>query len=140
MASLTLAGDTSGQITLAAPAVSGTNTITLPAVTGTAALTSDVIGVGQTWQNLTGSRVVGTTYTNTTGKAIQLLVAIYYAADSNQRTGSFIVAGIIVCSYQVQSNVTGQMNYPTSIIVPAGATYQFTTPGFISILSWAELR
>jgi len=36
MASLVLTGDTSGQVTLAAPAVAGTNTITLPASTGTA--------------------------------------------------------------------------------------------------------
>jgi hypothetical protein len=35
MSSVVLAGDTSGAITLAAPAVAGTNTITLPASTGT---------------------------------------------------------------------------------------------------------
>jgi hypothetical protein len=38
MSSLVLTGDTSGQVTLAAPAVAGTNTITLPASTGTAIL------------------------------------------------------------------------------------------------------
>jgi hypothetical protein len=35
MSSLVLSGDTSGAITLAAPAVAGTNTATLPAATGT---------------------------------------------------------------------------------------------------------
>ena len=35
MSSLVIAGDTSGSITLAAPAVAGSNTITLPAGTGT---------------------------------------------------------------------------------------------------------
>jgi hypothetical protein len=40
MSSVVIAGDTSGAITLAAPAVAGTNTITLPALTGTVALTS----------------------------------------------------------------------------------------------------
>ena len=35
MASLVLTGDTSGQITISAPAVAGTNTLTLPALTGT---------------------------------------------------------------------------------------------------------
>ncbi len=35
MASLVLTGDTSGQITISAPAVAGTNTLTLPAATGT---------------------------------------------------------------------------------------------------------
>ena len=35
MASLVLTGDTSGQVTIAAPAVAGTTTLTLPALTGT---------------------------------------------------------------------------------------------------------
>ena len=35
MAQISIAGDTSGSITIAAPAVSGTNTLTLPASTGT---------------------------------------------------------------------------------------------------------
>ena len=35
MSSISIAGDTSGSITLSAPAVAGTNTITLPALTGT---------------------------------------------------------------------------------------------------------
>jgi hypothetical protein len=35
MASLVLTGDTSGQVTIAAPAVAGTTTLTLPATTGT---------------------------------------------------------------------------------------------------------
>ena len=34
MASLVLTGDTSGQVTIAAPAVAGTTTLTLPATTG----------------------------------------------------------------------------------------------------------
>jgi len=42
MASIKLTGDTSGEITIAAPAVAGTNTITLPASTGTM-ITSDNI-------------------------------------------------------------------------------------------------
>lgn len=39
MSSISIAGDTSGAITLSAPAVAGTNTITLPAATGTVVLT-----------------------------------------------------------------------------------------------------
>ena len=38
MSSVIISGDTSGAITLSAPAVAGTNTITLPASTGTVAL------------------------------------------------------------------------------------------------------
>ena len=42
MSSVKISGDTSGVITLAAPAVAGTNTITLPASTGTLALESGI--------------------------------------------------------------------------------------------------
>ena len=41
MSSIVLTGDTSGTITVSAPAVAGTRTLTLPAATGTMALTSD---------------------------------------------------------------------------------------------------
>lgn len=44
MASLKLTGDTSGVITVAAPAVAGTNTLTLPASTSTIATTTDITG------------------------------------------------------------------------------------------------
>ena len=40
MASIKLTGDTSGEITISAPAVAGTNTLTLPASTGTVAQTT----------------------------------------------------------------------------------------------------
>jgi hypothetical protein len=40
MASIVVAGDTSGSITLAAPAVAGSNTLTLPANTGTVITTA----------------------------------------------------------------------------------------------------
>lgn len=44
MASIVVAGDTSGSITLSAPAVAGTNTLSLPALTGTV-LTNKTAGV-----------------------------------------------------------------------------------------------
>lgn len=54
MASLTLTGDTSGQVTLAAPAVAGTTTLTLPATTGTV-LNDATVGVCRAWVKFTGS-------------------------------------------------------------------------------------
>jgi hypothetical protein len=42
MASIKLTGDTSGVITVSAPASAGTNTLTLPAATGTVALTANI--------------------------------------------------------------------------------------------------
>jgi hypothetical protein len=42
MSSVVISGDTSGAITLSAPAVAGTNTITLPAATGTAMVSGNM--------------------------------------------------------------------------------------------------
>ena len=42
MSSIVLSGDTSGTITVAAPAVAGTNTATLPAATGTVMVTGNM--------------------------------------------------------------------------------------------------
>jgi len=48
MSSVVISGDTSGQVTLAAPAVAGSNTITLPASTGTAQLIGQGTAVAST--------------------------------------------------------------------------------------------
>ena len=55
MSSVKIAGDTSGLITLAAPAAAGTNTITMPASTGTMALTSGLTALNAS--NLTSGTV-----------------------------------------------------------------------------------
>ena len=57
MSSLVIAGDSSGQITLAAPAVSGTTTLTLPATTGTV-LNDATVGVCRAWVNFNGTGTV----------------------------------------------------------------------------------
>lgn len=51
MASIKLTGDTSGEITISAPAVAGTNTLTLPATTGTLLDTNSSLDAA----NLTGT-------------------------------------------------------------------------------------
>jgi hypothetical protein len=57
MASLVLTGDTSGQVTIAAPAVAGTTTLTLPATTGTM-LNDATVGVCRAWVNFNGTGTV----------------------------------------------------------------------------------
>ena len=54
MSSLAIAGDTSGQVTIAAPAVAGTTTLTLPATTGTV-LADTTVGVCRAWVNFNGT-------------------------------------------------------------------------------------
>jgi hypothetical protein len=60
MASIVVAGDTSGTVTLAAPATAGTTTLTLPTTTGTLALTASPTFTGQATIptiNLTGGQI-----------------------------------------------------------------------------------
>lgn len=93
------------------------------------------IGYGQTWQNVIGSRAVGTTYTNTTGKPI--MVAITVSGNPYQL---FVV---YVNGVLVGQSDSGGINYSQigfiSVIVPPGATYSMSiTAGSTS--TWCELR
>ena len=99
----------------------------------TAAITiEDPIGVGQTWQSLTGSRSLGTTYTNTTGRPIQVTASV-------QNTASAVVGGVTIFnSYTVSCCGVPQISYfPLSFIVPDGTTYSISGSG---LAVWAELR
>lgn len=57
MSSVVISGDTSGAVTLAAPAVAGTTTLTLPATTGTV-LNDATVGVCRAWVNFNGTGTV----------------------------------------------------------------------------------
>ena len=57
MSSIVIAGDTSGTVTIAAPATAGTVTLTLPTTSGTLLQTGTTISVAQ---GGTGLTVVGT--------------------------------------------------------------------------------
>jgi hypothetical protein len=124
MASINIAGDTSGTITLSAPLVAGTNTLTLPASTGIIA--TQGVGQGQTWTDVTASRVAGTTYTNSTGRPIQINISAVFAGTT-----------VTVGGVNIGTSSTTQRTF-LSFVVPNGATYSVTalTAGF----SWAELR
>lgn len=131
-----LKGTTSGTVTLAVPAVAGTNTVTVPASTGTIALTSDVFGIGQTWQNVTSSRAVGTTYTNSTGKPIT--VCITYTMSAGNSVQGLTIDGTVVYAGAAQT-----LGLPSSftLIVPNGSTYvTVSNSGTITLVTWAELR
>jgi len=94
------------------------------------------LGYGQTWQDLTASRAIGTTYYNTTGKPIYL-----YITGAANTTGYFVmqINGVTVAtSQQAYTNGT----YLTlDIIVPPGVSYSAVVGGNSpSIVRWSELR
>jgi len=125
MSSLIISGDTSGAVTLAAPAVAGTTTLTLQANTGTLALQSDGLGFSQTWQTVT--RTSGTTYYNTTGKPIMFSAAI--SSQTTNQGSSLVVNGLTIGQAGWSSLAGGSVPATISEIIPPGASYVFTSNG-----------
>lgn len=100
----------------------------------TGAVTVQQIGVSQTWQN--PSRSLGTTYTNSTGRPIQVTSSVYAQGGTYAR--AYVGGVMILDSRTVDCCGIPQISYfPFSFIVPNGTTYQITGGGFTI---WAELR
>lgn len=98
-----------------------------PANAATIAQSTD-LGVGQTWQNVTGSRATNTTYTNNTSKPIQ----IFICADVN--VGTFVIGGVSLQIRDLDSYTF------INLVIPSGSTYRLNTTVPNAIVSWAELR
>ena len=96
-----------------------------------------VLGVGQTWQNVMASRALGVTYTNSTGKPIVVM-----ARAVNASTGDLIlsVSGVVVGVYSLAVDEANNEYGTVSGIVPSGATYSVTTAGTWILSQWSELR
>ena len=131
---------TTGITTTTITATSGT--VTTPAtgdndtsIASTAFVNAMSLGVGQTWTDVktTPGRLLGTTYTNSTGKPIAVSFSITNASGGN----AFItVSGVTVA---VGTGTT--TNNGTSAIVPNGATYVCNgTVAGSTLNAWAELR
>lgn len=95
-----------------------------------------VLGAGQTWQDVTFSRTAGTTYTNTTGKPIQLSIdRSTSSAVANSHT--LVVSGITVSAASFAStSVLAVLQQ----VIPPGATYSLSLTGAATIVRWMELR
>jgi hypothetical protein len=76
-ANAVLIGNGTSAITSVSPSTSG-NVLTSNGTAWTSATpaTQPSLGVGQTWQDVTSSRVVSTTYTNSTGKPIMVTISV----------------------------------------------------------------
>ena len=129
--------------TTAIGAVQLNNTLTSVSTTQAAtaaqakALNDQAFGVGQTWQDVKGSRASGVTYTNNTSKPIQVHIVIN---DTNGAGLIVTVNGVDIINspYDLPSG----MFYPLSFVVPAGHTYSIFWAGNTGtqLVSWAELR
>jgi len=94
------------------------------------------LGVGQTWQDVATSRAINSTYTNSTGKPIQ--VSVIVSANPNQTSATLVVNGLNVCKIQNQFGDRALVG-SLSAIVPNGVSYSVSASSS-SIVSWSELR
>ena len=118
---------------LTTPGTSG-NVLTSNGTAWTSVAPTTGIGVGQTWTNVGSSRVSGTTYTNSTGKPIQVMLSV---SNANGNSYMYINGTIFVTIGGDQNN-----NSPISFIVPNGDNYKYvqSAGGGGGITNWWELR
>lgn len=92
---------------------------------------------GQTWQNVTGSRAIGTTYTNSTGYPI-------FVAISGTGGGANGLWGVTLSSaitFYTPSTYTVNVWTCATFVVPNGGTYQLSQQGSnVTLQNWSELR
>ena len=105
MASIKLQGDTSGELTISAPAVAGTNTLTLPASTGTV-LTDTAPKAGNVLQVVQGNLNTSATTSSATYVTTGLTASITPASASNKVL-------ITVSLADVYTGATGRTAYFT---------------------------
>ncbi|HHK0538151.1 TPA: hypothetical protein ACQQIX_006040 [Pseudomonas aeruginosa] len=90
------------------------------------------IGEGQTWQNVTGSRSKGVTYTNITGRPIY--VSVMYQDDATTAGASFSIGSLSTTTRDLPNNYQGWF----SAVIPNGETYSIS--GGLQLSAWWELR
>lgn len=93
------------------------------------------LGYGQTWQSVTGSRSIGTTYYNTTGKPI--IVVVTANAGSNNGSLSPTVNGIAIGN---ATGTTAGWYLQTNFLVPSGGSYSVANVSANTSVAWTELR
>lgn len=93
-------------------------------------IAEDVIGIGQTWQNVIGSRAVSTSYQNATGRPI----AVSLTLDGTARSVQVSADNVTWIDVAQSSGSRTSMSF----IVPASWYYRINGTTVINV--WAELR
>lgn len=99
------------------------------------------IGVDQTWQDVTASRALGVTYTNSTGKPIVVSVAGANGGGNGNKELQLNVDGIVIQDSGVFST-TGNTSLSVIGIVNNGSTYRVSSIGAVGLTlsAYLELR
>jgi hypothetical protein len=136
-ANAVLVGNGTSGVNTVAPGTNG-NVLTSNGTAWTSTAPTAVVGLGlggETWQDVTGSRAVDTTYTNTYGKPIAIIVQV-----GNQTNGIYIYINdtLVIRHWYDVNGGAGQVGYSSGmVIIPAGATYK---AGNGPLRLWWELR
>ena len=132
-------GTATGVVELATGPEVQTGTDTTRAITP-AGLAASVQGFGQTQTDVTGSRAFDTTYTNSTGRPIQISVRVLQNSGAASSQAALTVSGVVVAwSTTIAANflVTSGITYS----IPNGATYSVSViNGAMLLSSWIEQR
>jgi hypothetical protein len=88
------------------------------------------LGTAQSWSNVTSSRSLGTTYTNSTGRAI----AVMFLHNPYSGGTHMVINGSDTYNGGSQTNVVGYFTW----YVPTGATYAFNAN--YGAVTWWEFR
>jgi hypothetical protein len=140
-ANAVLLGNGTSALQTVAPSTSG-NVLTSNGTTWTSAAATS-IGVGQTWTNVTGSRALGTTYTNSTGRPIQV-----HVQGNGAPSGSILksyINGVYFSDSGTNFVSSGSFRPQYSLIIPNGVTYRFDSytdggTNATNLNTWWELR
>ena len=141
--------DNSKNFVIKVPAVAD-GTLTIERENGTDVLTIDAggkvtctladnllpLGVGQTWQDVTASRALGTDYTNNTGRPIEVFVTGNGTAVAGS-SGVVVIGGV---SMGIFGNYGSSAKSGITFTVPAGTTYRVNAGSNFELYQWAELR
>lgn len=101
-------------------------------------VTAALLGSGQTWTDVGGSRSSGTTYTNSTGKPIQIMVC-------TDNTGNTTYGAAGAAKFYINGSNVGQSFCSNAAnigglfqaVIPNGSTYSVSAS---TIRTWWELR
>jgi len=138
MSSVVISGDTSGAITLAAPAVAGTNTITLPAGTGTM-LTSGNPQSGGVIQVVSTSTQSTFSTTTTSFNDAGFSLAITPKFSTSKILMTVILNGVYRPT-ALNEAPSFQMVRGASTVIPFNTNALYSTNGVISLVGSFSLQ